>query len=163
MKRETESKRLFSLASLAPAWRVCWCWCWCVTLTLPSFPHPSPRVYVQNAVRVYIQNVPVCTGTTPACGNTCGRGAGAHGDVLNVHTEGVLNVHTQVFQPSTPHTTTTATATPTHNTTPTNQPTKQTTTPTNQNTDTHPTRRTRTRTHITPNDGELRLIRARFR
>ena len=48
---------------------------------------------------VYIQNVPVCTGTTPACGNTSGRGAGTHGDVLNVHTGGggggVLNVHTE--------------------------------------------------------------------
>ena len=39
--------------------------------------------------RAYIQNVPVCTGTTPACGNTCGRRAGTHGDVLNVHTGGV--------------------------------------------------------------------------
>ena len=44
--------------------------------------------------RVYIQNVPVCTGTTPASGNTCGRGAGTHGDALNVHTGRVLNVHT---------------------------------------------------------------------
>ena len=51
-------------------------WCvWC------------PRVYVQKRLRVYVQNVPVCTGTTPACGNTCGRGAGTHGDVLNLHTE----------------------------------------------------------------------------
>ena len=32
----------------------------------PSSSHPSPRVYVQN--------VPMCTGTTPACGITCGRG-----------------------------------------------------------------------------------------
>ena len=32
-------------------------------------------------------NVPVCTGTTPACVKTCGWGAGAHGDVLNLHTE----------------------------------------------------------------------------
>ena len=31
--------------------------------------------------------------TTPASGNTCGRGARTHGDVLNAHTEGVLNVH----------------------------------------------------------------------
>ena len=31
----------------------------------------------------------------PACGNTCGRCAGAHGDVLNVHTGSVLNVHTE--------------------------------------------------------------------
>ena len=29
----------------------------------------------------------MCTGTTPACGTTCGRGAGTHGDVLNLHTE----------------------------------------------------------------------------
>ena len=33
------------------------------------------------------KNVPVCTGTTPACVKTCGRGAGTHGDVLNLHTE----------------------------------------------------------------------------
>ena len=39
--------------------------------------------HVENP-RVYIQNVPVCTGTTPACVTTCRRGAGAHGDVLNV-------------------------------------------------------------------------------
>ena len=36
--------------------------------------------------RVYIENVPVCTSTTPACGNTCARGAVTHGDVFNVHT-----------------------------------------------------------------------------
>ena len=45
------------------------------------------RVYVQKRLRVYVQNVPVCTGTTPACVTTCGRGAGTHGDVLNLHTE----------------------------------------------------------------------------
>ena len=49
---------------------------WCGTLKTPVF-----------------QYVPVCTGTTPASGNTCGRGAGTHGDVSNVHTGGVLNVH----------------------------------------------------------------------
>ena len=43
---------------------------------------------------LWIQNVPVCTGTTPACGNTCGRGASTHEDVPNVHTGGILNVHT---------------------------------------------------------------------
>ena len=36
--------------------------------------------------RVYVQIVPVCTGTTPTCVYTCGRVAGAHGYVLNVHT-----------------------------------------------------------------------------
>ena len=47
-----------------------WSWCvrvvWCGTLC--------------------IQNVPVCTSTTPACGNTYGHGTGTHGDVWNVHT-----------------------------------------------------------------------------
>ena len=33
------------------------------------------------------KNASVCTGTTPACVTTCGRGAGTHGDVLNLHTE----------------------------------------------------------------------------
>ena len=37
--------------------------------------------------RVYIQNVPVCTGTARTCRNTCARVAGLHGDVLNAHTE----------------------------------------------------------------------------
>ena len=44
------------------------------------------RVYVHNALRVAIHNVPVCTGTTRTCVSTCARGAGIHGDVLNVHT-----------------------------------------------------------------------------
>ena len=35
---------------------------------------------------MYVQNVPVCTGNTSTCVNTCGCGAGTHGDVLNVHT-----------------------------------------------------------------------------
>ena len=42
--------------------------------------------HVQNAPRLYIQNVPVCTGTTRTCVSTCARDAGTHGDVLNVHT-----------------------------------------------------------------------------
>ena len=46
-----------------------------------------PRVYVQKRLPVYVQNVPVCTGTTRTCVTTCGRGAGTHGDVLNLHTE----------------------------------------------------------------------------
>ena len=37
--------------------------------------------------RVWIQNVPVCTFKTSPCFNTCVRGAGTHGDVLNLHTE----------------------------------------------------------------------------
>ena len=65
---------------------MCGCWCWCVTQTTPflpvcTFKTPPPHP------RVYIQNVPVCTGNTPASVTTCGRGAGTHRDVLNVHTE----------------------------------------------------------------------------
>ena len=39
-------------------------------------------------------NVPVCTGTTRTCVTTCGRGAGTHGDVLNLHTEVFSAGHT---------------------------------------------------------------------
>ena len=35
---------------------------------------------------VHVQNVPVCVGTKRTCVSTCARGAGIHGDVLNVHT-----------------------------------------------------------------------------
>ena len=38
-------------------------------------------------LRVYVQNVPVCTGTMRTCVTTCAHGAGTHGDVLNLHTE----------------------------------------------------------------------------
>ena len=39
-----------------------------------------------TSLRVYVQNVPVHAGTTRTCVSTCARGAGIHGDVLNVHT-----------------------------------------------------------------------------
>ena len=45
------------------------------------------------AHRVSIQNVPVCTGTTRTCFNTRARGAGTHGDVLNVHAEAFFESH----------------------------------------------------------------------
>ena len=91
---------------------------------------PLPCVCIQKNV----QNVPVCTGTTRACFNTCARGAGIHGDVLNVHTVTFLNHHgffhvsfsmPQHTQTHTRHTTTTHTTqttprpqrhTPHHNT-----------------------------------------------
>ena len=57
-------------------------------------PLPSVCVWIQNGLRVSIQNVPVCTGSTRTCFNTCARGAGIHGDVLNVHTVTSLNPHT---------------------------------------------------------------------
>ena len=78
----------------------------------PLFPLPLPPPCVHSKrPLVYVRNVPVCTGTTPACVITCGRGAGTHGDVLNSTHGGVLNVHTEVFlnvhtgTPHTPHNT----------------------------------------------------------
>ena len=53
---------------------------------------------------MWSQNVPVCTFKTSPCVlaprahvETCARGAGIHGDVLNVHTEAFLNVHSEAF------------------------------------------------------------------
>ena len=43
--------------------------------------------HAEKNLRVSIQNVSVFTGTTRTCVTTCGRGAGTHGDVLNLHTE----------------------------------------------------------------------------
>ena len=42
----------------------------------------------------------MCTGTTPACGNTCARGAGTHGDVLSGHTEFRSVSHTNTQDPA---------------------------------------------------------------
>ena len=57
-------------------------------LSPPLLPlSPLPRVSVQKFSVCRFKNVPVCSGTTPACGNTCACGAGTHGDVLNLHTE----------------------------------------------------------------------------
>ena len=58
---------------------------------------PCPPCVDSKRPRVYVQNVPMCTGTTRTCFNTCARGAGIHGDVLNVHTEAFLKPHTGFF------------------------------------------------------------------
>ena len=50
----------------------CWCWVLCVLcvvscvlcLVLWCETLQNPRVWIQKRLRVYIQNVPVCTGTT---------------------------------------------------------------------------------------------------
>ena len=52
---------------------------------------------------VYVQNVPVCTGTTPACVTTCGRGACTHGGRFEFTHGGFLDGHTTHQTP--PHTT----------------------------------------------------------
>ena len=57
---------------------------------------PSVCAFKTLALRVYVQNVSVCTGTTRTCVSTCARGAGTHGDVLNVHTQ-TFCMHTRVF------------------------------------------------------------------
>ena len=60
---------------------VCVCVClWCVVCLVCG-------VARRKNLRVEIQNVPVCTGTTRTCVTTCGRGVGTHRDVLNLHTE----------------------------------------------------------------------------
>ena len=55
---------------------------------------PSARVSTQTRPHMYVQNVPVCTGTTRTCFNTCARCAGIHGDVLNVYMGTCLSGHT---------------------------------------------------------------------
>ena len=55
---------------------------WCVLCGTMKTP-----CVLSKRNRVYVQNVPVCPGTTRTCFNTCAHGAGTHGDVSNVHTE----------------------------------------------------------------------------
>ena len=58
------------------------------------------RVWIQKRLRVYVQNVPVCIGTTRTCLTTFARVASKHGDVLKVHTEAFLKLHTGVIASS---------------------------------------------------------------
>ena len=85
----------------------------------------------------------MCTGTTPAVGNTCAAscGAGTHGDVLNLHTE-VFSA-CQAAPHTTPHTQ--------HNTTQHNTPHNTT----QHNTTQHNT--TQHNTHNTHNTNRLRV------
>ena len=62
---------------------VCLCVCVCCG-TLKK--RGKTRIWLQKRLRVYILNVPVYADTTRTCVETCARGAGTHGDVLNVHT-----------------------------------------------------------------------------
>ena len=57
---------------------------------------------LSHAPRAYIQIVPVYAGTTRTCVSTCGRGAGTHGGVLNVHTVVFTMSHT-THTARTPH------------------------------------------------------------
>ena len=64
---------------------------------------PSPPCVHSKRARVYVQNVPVCTGTTRTCVSTCARGVGTYGEVLNLHT-GTFSVDTRGFHGATQHT-----------------------------------------------------------
>ena len=79
---------------------VCCCFVGCVASLLCVVVAVAVVVVVVCVVwhaenPMYIQNVPVCNGTTRACIKTCARGAGTHGDVLNVLTKSVSNLHTR--------------------------------------------------------------------
>ena len=65
---------------------VCVCVFSCVFVLRHAEKCGKTRVWIQKRLRVYIQNVPVYAGTTRTYFSTCARGAGTHGDVLNVHT-----------------------------------------------------------------------------
>ena len=67
----------------------------CVCVLRHAEKRDKTRVWIQKRLRVCIQNASVYAGTTRTCVSTCARGAGTHGDVLNLHTEGVLNGHTR--------------------------------------------------------------------
>ena len=101
------------------------------------------RVYVLNAPLYVDSNVPVHAGTTPACGNTCVRGAGTHGDVWNLHT-GFFSVSRNTPPQPQRHTTTA-----THTTTTTTTHTQKTTTKTKT--------QTKTKTKTTTTTTNLRL------
>ena len=67
---------------------LCGCWCWCamcvccawVSVWCVARLGTREKTCTSKGLRVYCQNARTCS--------TCGRFAGAHGDVLNVHTEG---------------------------------------------------------------------------
>ena len=67
---------------------LCGCWCWCamcvccawVSVWCVARLGTREKTCTSKGLRVYCQNARTCS--------TCGPVAGAHGDVLNVHTEG---------------------------------------------------------------------------
>ena len=97
-------------------WAVSWLAELTVTALSSPSPAPLPRVRPKN-LRVWIQDVPVCTDTTPACFDTCGawcrytrgRFESTHGGFFCVPH------HTPQTHTHTPHTHT-AQHTPPHNT-----------------------------------------------
>ena len=93
------------------------------TLVFTDENPPSARVSTQTRPHMYVQNVPVCTGTTRTCFNTCARCAGIHGDVFERTYGDVFEWTHGFFQRFTPlhntaHTTQTTHHTTTQDTTP---------------------------------------------
>ena len=90
------------LFSLSVFFSVCW-WCvvvsscvcvWCGVVCRVVWHAENPVCRLKNALRVYIQNVPVYAGNTRTCFSACARGASTHGDVLNLRSEAFLSLHT---------------------------------------------------------------------
>ena len=87
-----------------------------------------PCVWIQERHRVYVQNVPVCTGTTRTCFNTRARGAGIHRDVECTHGDVFEPTHgffSTFFQRAAAHKHTPNTQRPPNNTTTTTTHTTQ--------------------------------------
>ena len=100
----------FSVFSLSLSLSLClclrvmlrWCCVWCASLCVLGEGRRD-RVFVQNALRVSIQNVPVYTGNTRTCVSTCARVAGTHGGTTHAtasrprtqpHTTQTTHTHT---------------------------------------------------------------------
>ena len=62
---------------------------WCCVLCVVVCHAEKPRVCIRNTLRVYVQNVHRVYQNHAHMYKTCGRVAGTHGDVLNVHTQGL--------------------------------------------------------------------------
>ena len=103
-----------SLSLLSVSVSVCW-WCVCVCVSSCVFvwccvvwcgacrvvwhaENPVCRLKTLSVCR--FKNVLVYAGNTRTCFSACGRGAGTHGDVLNLHTDSVLSLHTAVIASS---------------------------------------------------------------
>ena len=75
------------------------CVCVCVCGTVKKREKNSVWIQIKKNSVCTVKNVPVYADTTRTCVSTCARGAGVHGDVLNVHTEGFFDLtHGDVFE-----------------------------------------------------------------
>ena len=74
---------------------VCVVWCGVCRVVWHA---ENPRVPIQNASVCTFKTSPCMPATRRTCFSTCARGT--HGDVLNVHTESVLSLHTAVIASS---------------------------------------------------------------